>query len=617
MINSWLNKKVINVLAILLPVPGILLISSFELLDSSFIPRIIFLSFFLFFSLLWLVVPNFKQDLYHIKWIHPVSVFLMLWFLSAVISGVNTLNKSEYLAEIQKVFLYFTACLVLNIFIPKDSELTEKTLVKPLLVVLFFSVCIGCYQFLKYDIYNNPHDIERVTGLMSSKNLFSEYLAISFPFVFLAFVRSNIFWKIFIFFTSAGMLVLIAILQARSSWVALITSFIVFVILCFVLKKKMNAIQYFKKTKANRWIIPLSISVLFLLIFIADVISNHTLLERFISIIEFDKGSAAGRLRYWRLTIDMILQNPFIGNGAGNWKILFESYGLNQSESMFVAEPLNDYLGVFSECGIFGFIGYTGAIFTGFWLLIKQVFSESGKTFPFYTAALFSLLIWSIISFFNFPKDRVEHALFLIFLLVVASKSHDKKKINSNRTMNFMIIMLLTIGVAMSGYIACQRYIAEKYTRKALEARNEKNWKNVIKWISKAESPYYLLDPTTTPIVWYRGVAYFELGKNKNALNDFKAAYKANPYHMHVINNLATAYELNGNHEDAIMLYKEALKIYPRFTDATLNVSAILYNQGKYDEALLFLENSADRYQPPVKERVKLIKNKKQGSENE
>jgi len=141
---------------------------------------------------------------------------------------------------------------------------------------------------------------------------------------------------------------------------------------------------------------------------------------------------------------------------------------------------------------------------------------------------------------------------------------------------------ILLILAVVNGYT---RLNAEVYTKRAFAARKAKVWPAVISEIDKGYSVFATLDPMSTPLKWYRGEANFLLNNIPEALEDFKEAYKAHPYHIHVLNNLATCYELEGNHERAIFYYKKALEIYPAFEDALINLGATYYNRGRYEEA--------------------------------
>jgi len=149
------------------------------------------------------------------------------------------------------------------------------------------------------------------------------------------------------------------------------------------------------------------------------------------------------------------------------------------------------------------------------------------------------------------------------------------------------------------------------HTKKALEARNNKNWENVISEIDHGYSLYAALDPTSAPLKWYRGEANFMLKNIPQALEDYKKAHNAHPYHIHVLNNLATCYELDGNHEEAINFYKQAIKIFPQFEDALINLGAAYYNSGRHSEAYeTLLRCNPNTKNPKLEQYLTIVKQK-------
>jgi tetratricopeptide (TPR) repeat protein len=93
------------------------------------------------------------------------------------------------------------------------------------------------------------------------------------------------------------------------------------------------------------------------------------------------------------------------------------------------------------------------------------------------------------------------------------------------------------------------------------------------------------MDHTSTPVSWYRGIANFSLNRFQDALRDFENANTHHPYHIHVLNNLGTCYEMNKNHSQAEKVYLKALNISPQFDKALVNLSAVYFNQGEYQKA--------------------------------
>jgi tetratricopeptide (TPR) repeat protein len=193
---------------------------------------------------------------------------------------------------------------------------------------------------------------------------------------------------------------------------------------------------------------------------------------------------------------------------------------------------------------------------------------------------------------FSFPRERIEHNLILgIVFGLILSKYYllnDENKYSINKEKFLKIgLFLMSILLTFNTYLATSRFNSEFHLKKAFEARSAKYWNGVIYEIDKSESPFYQMDPFSTPVIWYRGEANFEMGNIEGAFCDYLKCFEINPYHIHVLNNLATCYELKGNHERAIELYNNAILISPKFEDALLNLTAVYFNTNRFDSAFV------------------------------
>jgi tetratricopeptide (TPR) repeat protein len=200
----------------------------------------------------------------------------------------------------------------------------------------------------------------------------------------------------------------------------------------------------------------------------------------------------------------------------------------------------------------------------------------------------FGIVGYMVDAFFCFPKERIFHSIFLMLMMaVVVSIYHQSFGCKKTIPRSFMCALttpslaLLLFAIAV-GYI---RLNAEIYTKRAYAARAAQNWPAVISEIDKGYSVFATLDPMSTPLQWYRGEAHFLMNDIPQALVDYKKAYKAHPFHIHVLNNLATCYESLGNHDQAIEYYNKALKIHPQFDEALINLGATYYNAGRCEDA--------------------------------
>ena len=142
--------------------------------------------------------------------------------------------------------------------------------------------------------------------------------------------------------------------------------------------------------------------------------------------------------------------------------------------------------------------------------------------------------------------------------------------------MVFFLILSVAVGIV--------RFNSEIHTRNALAARQSGNWELVIHEIDRADSWFYSLDPTATPLMWYRGMANFFRDRRGQALDDFKMAYGHHPNHIHVLNNLGTCYALLQNPDKAIEFYRKVLQISPFFKETLVNLCAIYGVGGNHQE---------------------------------
>jgi len=88
--------------------------------------------------------------------------------------------------------------------------------------------------------------------------------------------------------------------------------------------------------------------------------------QRFISSFDLKEGSNQGRIAMWRKAAEVVLENPLLGVGIGN-------YPLEVSPTATYRDPIyahNTYLDIAAETGILNmlvWIGILGVTFWGFW----------------------------------------------------------------------------------------------------------------------------------------------------------------------------------------------------------------------------------------------------------
>jgi tetratricopeptide (TPR) repeat protein len=330
------------------------------------------------------------------------------------------------------------------------------------------------------------------------------------------------------------------------------------------------------------------------------IISDHPITSTTkINLIDYDK-TGMERIRIWDKTYYMINNHPVLGVGDGNWQIFFPDanlYGLWRVEDLNVTfqRPHNDFLWILSETGYVGFNIFL--LFITCLLLFQfKTTALQSKTRDYYIDSLFLAFIagYFVIAFFDFPKERIEHNLWMNITFGF-SYFHIKRQgqirglLNVPLSRKLMLIPVLLLSFIVT--VGFLRFKGEYNTKKMYVMKQTNKFENVVVSCDNALSFAYSIDPTSIPIHWYRGNANASLRKFDLALKDFIDAWRMHPYNRNVLNDLASAYVMKDDIESGKKYYKEAARISPRFDEPKLNLAALLINEGKYYEADFWLKS--------------------------
>ncbi|MCD4692637.1 MAG: O-antigen ligase family protein, partial [Calditrichales bacterium] len=379
-------------------------------------------------------------------------------------------------------------------------------------------------------------------------------------------------WKVLSIISSMFIIVLVTILLTRSVWIAFIASLLFSVCILLIFH------NYFS---LNRKVIKIIV-----LVFIAGIVivaSGILVYSKFGGTEVFKKqtywisnykyGSTLERIDIWKNTLIMSMDNPVTGVGQGNWRINFPAYGLENLRSetgeIFFQRPHNDFLWVLAENGIVGMILYLMMFFMIYYYYF-QLIKKSPHSEKKYLALamIFGLTGYLMISLFSFPKERIEHQIYIHIIFAIALTEYHALNLPNQKLKKSQLtyVFLLFLGLMSVGsYLTMSRFISEKHIAKAYKYREKQNWQNEIESYKLAGSFITQIDAFSTPLTWYIGEAYFNLTEIDSAHRYFRSAYEINPNHLHVLNNLGTTYELEGNIDKAESFFLKAHSIAPQF----------------------------------------------------
>ncbi|MCF8371503.1 MAG: O-antigen ligase family protein [Bacteroidales bacterium] len=587
-----------------------------SVMDAALMPRLSTFTaaialFFIFVFYLQKKRPQ-KVDI-RILFNMPVLLLIGYWVVSGL-SNFFAINPAVAISE-WLLMIPFILFIMLGSFLFSRQEEPIPVITKFVVSFGILHSIIGLAQFINLTFkVGLSHELSYyVTGLSAHRNLYSQILFLSIPFSLYGVYLFKGKWQWLSVISSVLGLGLVTVLLAKSVWMAIAVT------LAVTPLTVMNYYSYFKfgKRALRKIMLAFGLFIGIISVFVviyASLDSWETIRKQTDWIRNYRFGSALERVDLWEKSVEMYRDNPITGVGTGNWKIVLPAYGtdgLRSSEgTVNFVRPHNDYLWVLTENGIFAFLLYIGFFVSLIIYLYRLMKSEIDKKEKGLLLALFSGLFgYMIIALLSFPKERVEHNIFLgIYAICIISlyRKHFALRERAIGNLNPIAKAAIPAILVLPLIVGLSKTISEYHTKIALDYRSENLHAEVINEIDKAENFFYQIDNTSMPLAWYKGSAHFQLGQIDTSFEEYLRAYQYNPNNMHVLNNLATCYELKGDHKNAIELYNRALKVSSSFKDAWLNLVAVYYSQGDWDQALEAL-NHVD----PMNENPKYLKSRR------
>jgi len=568
-------KRILQIFLAIIP-----LVVSFSTSDAVLSIRMFALAVFIGVILIVFVVKN--KPFYKSIVFHPVMLLYSILIVSYFLSAINNGFGAESIHVISKMILFYVFLIISSHIIMDYGFIV---LLKPILVfsillsVSYVIQVIGFYTGLDFiNIETENIEVNNFSSTMGNRNLLVSIQFLILPFILFLNKIGTRNYKIISFVSIILFFVILVFIMSR----AVLLSVILFIGVIIIMQIRNIKLKDYLMICAFLTIIVLSSYVI-----LKQTNRDDLFLQKINSVINPPEEDA--RFKLYSTTTELIKNNMILGVGPGNWKREIWNYGLyfDSLGKVFAQRPHNDFLWVFAEGGIIAFLSYILI----FLILLKDSYSlykSSKKEDRVLFLFLFATLLgYVLISMLDFPIERISHnIIFMLICSVIVVQKIRMDVINPERLPGFYKITLLAISFYII-YFSYNRYCSEIHVANAMQNKIIGNNDFVIKEISEAYDPdYYDIDNTSTPLLWYRGLAYFNLQRYDLAFQDFQQAYIVNPYHIHAINNFATCYGLNNEYDKAKKLYEKCNSISPRFEEAALNLALIYSNEQRYEESL-------------------------------
>ena len=536
--------------------------------------------------------PSFDLSLFK-------QLILPVFLLYVIFSGFSlfkAVNISEAVFDLVKNIVFFIFFLF-SILLLADNKNLPLLISKIITGFSFIIILFGLFQVLKIAAAGvlNDSSTKEVVAVFMNKNLYSQMLFMALPFNIFGIYAFSKRWKTFCSVNSLLTIALIIILITRSVWVALIVSTLTTATVSYFLHLKSKDIFGSFRHKTIKPIIATTLVIAMTILLLAAT-GSFTSSGRSIT---KNIDSSTSRIVLWKSTLEISKNNPVLGVGGGNWKIQIPDYGvydvLQTPGKTRFQRPHNDYLWILSEYGLLGLLAYLSLLGIAFFYLIQIIFlSQNKEDRLFYLLMLFGYVGYITFSFFSYPKERTEHNIYFFFILSLITVKYQQlsaKKTKSIAVNNLLLFILTFILIlSLTTFTGLKNMTGERHAKQAIEALHAERFERTINEIDKNYSWFYGMDPTATPLLWYKGLAYFREGKNKKALENFKNALKINPYHSHTYNSIGIVYAATGDFSSAAEYFKKSLHFRPYSTETVVNLAKIYIQDQDYNNAYRELE---------------------------
>ena len=324
----------------------------------------------------------------------------------AFFSGLQALNKAEFLIEILRTVTYFISLLIFLILVNKEK--IKKYLIWLILLTLVFDV----FGLLVQKIQGLS-----MIGFTANKNVAAFSIVIKSCYLvyiineFKSFFLKSLFFSFYVVF----IFVLISI-NSKGSILALYFG-IFYLLVLGILRFKTHRFRFYNT---------LILLSLFIITILTTNLKSNTLGAFRNTTINFsqDEGNRS-RVRYLKQAFESFKENPIFGVGYGNWKIESIKYdALEMRDYVVQYYSHNDYIQILAEIGIFGLLSYLMIFVSLLKKLYQRAINEQNSLIPYLGLGL---LIYIFDALINFPAFRVTSQINLVLIITFLNFKNNEK----------------------------------------------------------------------------------------------------------------------------------------------------------------------------------------------
>ena len=550
----------------------------------------------LMIGLIWWLYSQYQSKKFEIvttSLYMPILSFLAWSYISLLWVEDGYLAITTLVQYTVSVLVFF---LVINVF--ENTKKIDRILIGLIVSMVLVSI-LGLFQYYLTDNYlvqNLFPQFAEPSATFGNRNMASHFLVMTLPlsisYVFIAKTRLSVILMAISVFIGFWYVMYIS---ARQAYLALLIELIFLCVFFLIDNLKNKEDSYLNKLN----LIKFKSYALLVIVFSLFIMSNFTnkgwdfsTSSKFNRVQSINMEGGSSRIPAWVNTIELIKDNPIIGVGVGQWSQTYPLYYDRVEKDVIFNEKLrlkrlhNDYLEIFSNAGIIGFLILISLAF----LSIKLIFNTLKDYKNLYRMQMLGLSMglvgFLIVSFFSFPA-RVFLPIFLVFVfLAIVYLLHcaqDESIIVDKLTKNiqtpvklslyFLPIFLIFLFITSYKWVMAEyhhfnaqsllsRERPEMAASAAMQAINQNHW----------PANYYFIAGSSLLI---SGVNSQNSKSIQRSILFLKKAIDISPFSTPILLQLARAYRVQGG-ALSIEMERKVLEFVLSFDPKNVNALAAL-----------------------------------------
>lgn len=576
-----LDKFILSSVMISLAIP---LVTSTSLLDFNALQRAAFSVTSLFATVLLLITSSTKTCISLNGSFITISLgFPLVLILSSAVNGTLLLSYTDFFFLLQLFGFSYLCMLVINRIGMNSFLLASARIIT---IVLLVFVTAGLVQVLGVRLPFLP-EFTAPGSFLASRPFAVEYLVAASPWLLIPLVskisKTHRAINILVFIASISYLLL---LRGRAGIVALVVGIGAFYLGQYITWDKSGS---FVRSKIFKWSLALLVIPIGIGFIQIDDQSRKDLVQTIRQTVVLDEIDVDPRLRSWSSSMEMFYEKPILGQGTNSWAGLFPAYegALYQDQNIYHAgylNPHNTWFEYIAENGLVGLLFFLVLTLVIGFRLIQRM-----RKNPRYLYLLISFSGILTVSLFSFAKDRVAPMLILAMLMGIAFYQEDKASRLKIQVSRKSLSIVLVVILSMSSIFMVKAYSAQKIYISGIQHKFSGNYESAIADFNRINEVIFPVDINGTPVCYYAGVGYYELGDYQLALNNFQQAQTFSPYNPLILNNVAsTAFQI-GDQDLAEKTYLKIKTLFPNYYEPQINLLAMYTNNGQHESAIQHL----------------------------